>query len=183
MEERGQFRPGMQGPEAAPNFEAMMQRELGARPEEALEMGGAAFRDRIEQARRLFQQRQFEEGRDVLRGVGRQFREMRELRERDPERFKLQRRIIEMDGRSAELGQKVRRAENDDAKKKAAEELKSLLNELFDLRQQERESTVQQLERELKEVREALEKRKARRNEIIQHRIEQLTGKAELMEW
>ena len=57
------------------------------------------------------------------------------------------------------------------------------MSKLFDLRQDEREKNLQQLEREVKEVREALEKRKAKRDEMIQHRFDQLTGRAELMEW
>ncbi len=169
--------------EAVQDFDGAVRRELGPLAEAGKDIGGPLLKERMEMARRLFQDRRFEEGREVLRATGRQLREMKELKERDPERFKLQMRIAEMDRHAAELGQKVRRATEEDAKKLAATELKEVLNKLFDLRQEEREKNVQQIERDLKELRESLEQRKARRDEIIQHRFDQLTGKAAMMEW
>ena len=169
--------------EPVQDFEAAMHRELGPMMEAAKDFGGPLLKERMEQARRLFQDRRFEEGREVLRATGRQLREMKDLKERDPERFKLTMRIVELDRHSAELGQKVRRAPDEDAKKQAATELKEVLNKLFDLRQEEREKNVQQLDRDLKELRESLEKRKTKRDEIIQHRFDQLTGKAEMLDW
>ena len=164
------------------DFEASLRREIGPHME-AFKEFGEPLKERIEQARRLFQERRFEEGRDMLRGIAAQAREMRELKQRDPERFKQQQQIAEMERRSVELGQKIRRATEDEAKKQAATELKEILSKLFDLRQQEREKSLQQLEREVKEVREALEKRKAKRDEMIQRRFDQLTGRAEMLEW
>jgi hypothetical protein len=169
--------------EPVQDFESAVRRELGPLMETARDVGGPLLSERMEQARQLFESRRFEEGREALRATARQLREMKELKERDPERFKLQMRIAEMDRHSAELGQKFRRATEEDAKKQAATELKEVLNKLFDLRQEEREKNVQQIERDLKELRESLEQRKAKRDEIIQHRFDQLTGKAALLEW
>ncbi len=190
--ERGEMRPPLppregfmqtRSPMDSPqNFESALQRELGPRMEELKQMG-AMVQEQIEQARRLFQERRFEEGRAMLHAISAQAREMRELKQRDPERFRQQQQMAEMERHSVELGQKIRRATDDETKKSAAAELKELLNKLFDLRQVEREKSLQQLEREVKEVREALEKRKAKRDEMIQHRFDQLTGRAELMEW
>jgi len=173
----------MQMPNNPPmDFEAALRREIGPNAE-ALKEFGDAMKDRIQQAQRLFQERRFEEGRDMLRGIAAQAREMRELKQRDPERFRMQQQMAELERRSVEMGQKVRRAPDEEAKKQATAELKEMLTKLFELRQQEREKSLQQLEREVKEVREALEKRKARRDEMIQHRFDQLTGRAEVMEW
>lgn len=173
----------MQMPGDAPmDFEAALRREVGSNVE-ALKDFGDALKDRIQQAQRLFQERRFEEGRDMLRGIATQAREMRELKQRDPERFQMQHQMAELERRSVEMGQKVRRAPDEEAKKQATVELKEALAKLFDLRQQDREKSLQQLEREVKEVREALEKRKAKRDEMIQRRFDQLTGRAEVMEW
>ena len=172
-------RPPMDMPQ---NFEGALRREMGPYMDELKQLG-ATVQEQIEQARRLFQERRFEEGRALLHAIAAQAREMRDLKQRDPERFKLQQQMAEMERNSVELGQKIRRAADDEAKKTATAELKELLSKLFDLRQDEREKNLQQLEREVKEVREALEKRKAKRDEMIQHRFDQLTGRAELMEW
>ncbi|MCX6910691.1 MAG: hypothetical protein NTY01_21985 [Verrucomicrobia bacterium] len=173
----------MQIPNNPPmDFEAALRREIGPNAE-AFKEFAEPLKDRIQQAQRLFQERRFEEGRDMLHGIAAQAREMRELKQRDPERFRMQQQMAEMERRSVELGQRVRRAPDDEAKKSATTELKELLNKLFESRQQEREKSLQQLEREVKEVREALEKRKARRDEMIQHRFDQLTGRTEVMEW
>ena len=190
--ERGEMRPplppreGFMQPrslmDTPQDFESALRRELGPRMEELSQLG-PMVQGQIEQARRLFQERRFEEGRALLHAVSAQAREMRELKQRDPERFRQQQQMAEMERHSVELGQKIRRAADDETKKSAAAELKELLSKLFDLRQDEREKSLQQLEREVKEVREALEKRKARRDEMIQHRFDQLTGRAELMEW
>jgi uncharacterized protein YicC (UPF0701 family) len=165
------------------DFEASVRRELGPMMEAAKDLGGPPIQERLEQARRAFQERRFEEGRDMLRMLGRQLRDMRELRERDPDRFRLQREITELDHRSVMLGQKVRRAPDEEAKKQAASELKEVLNKLFDLRQEEREKNVQQIERDLRELRESLEKRKAKRDDIIKRRFDELTGKAQMLDW
>ena len=167
---------------APQDFEGMLQRQLGPQLEQLKEFG-SVMKDRLEQARRLFESRQMDQSMMVLRQLGLELRELRDLKARDPERFKLQLRIGEMDRRSAELGQKIRREADEAARKTSTDELKTLLGELFDLRQQEREKNVQQLDRELKDLLKQLETRKARRDEIIQHRFNQLTGKAELMEW
>lgn len=164
------------------DFDSVLRREIGPHME-AFKEFGEPLKDRIEQARRLFQERRFEEGRDMLRGIAAQAREMRELKQRDPERFRQQQQMAELERRSIELGQKIRHATEEEAKKQAATELKEMLNKLFDLRQQEREKSLQQLENEVKEVREALERRKAKRDEMIKHRFDQLTGRADVMEW
>jgi hypothetical protein len=164
------------------DFDAALRREIGPHMD-AFKEFGEPLKERIEQARRLFQERRFEEGRDLLRGIAAQAREMRELKQRDPDRFRQQQQMAELERRSMEMGQKVRHATEEEAKKRATMELKEMLDKLFDLRQQEREKSLQQLEREVKDVREALEKRKAKRDEMIQRRFDQLTGKAELMEW
>ncbi|MCX7825404.1 MAG: hypothetical protein N2689_07585, partial [Verrucomicrobiae bacterium] len=165
------------------DFEVSVRRELGPMMEMVKDLGGPPIQERLQQARRAFEERRFEEGRDMLRMVGRQLRELHELRERDPKRFKLQREIAELDHYSALLGQKVRRAPNEEAGKQAAAELREVLNKLFDLRQEEREMNVRQIEGELKQLRESLEQRKARRDEIIKHRFDQLTGKAQMLDW
>ena len=190
--ERGEMRPPLppregfmqpRSPMDSPqNFESALRRELGPRMEELNQLG-SIVQEQIGQARRLFQEQRFEEGRAMLHAISAQAREMRELKQRDPERFRQQQQMAEMERHSVELGQKIRRATDDETKKTAAAELKELLSKLFDLRQVEREKSLQQLEREVKEVREALEKRKAKRDEMIQHRFDQLTGRAELMEW
>ncbi|MBI5818074.1 MAG: hypothetical protein HZA88_03735 [Verrucomicrobia bacterium] len=168
---------------AAPmDFEVALRREMGHHAE-AFKEFAEPLKDRIELARKLYQEKRFEEGRDMLRGIAMQAREMNELKRRDPERFRQQQQMAEMERQTVELGQKIRRATDEDIKKAAATELKEVLTKLFDLRQQERERNLQQLEREVKEVREALEKRKAKRDEMIQRRFDQLTGKTELMEW
>jgi hypothetical protein len=181
--ERAEGRRALPPADAMQDFEGTVRRELGPLAESGRDIGGPLLKERMEQARQLFQNRRFEEGREVLRATSRQLREMKELKERDPERFKLQMRITELDRHAAELGQRVRHVKEEDAKKQAATELKEVLNKLFDLRQEEREKNVQQIERDLKELRESLEQRKAKRNEIIQHRFDQLTGKAAMMEW
>lgn len=181
--ERAEGRRPLPPMEAVQDFEGAVRRELGPLAESGREIGGPLLKERMEQARKMFQDRRFEEGREVLRATARQLREMKELKERDPERFKLAMRIAEMDRHAAELGQNVRRAPEGDAKRQAATELKEVLNKLFDLRQEEREKNVQQIERDLKDLRESLEQRKAKRDEIIQLRFDQLTGKAALMEW
>jgi len=181
--ERAEGRRALPAADTMQDFEGTVRRELGPLAESGRDIGGPLLKERMEMARQLFQNRRFEEGREVLRATGRQLREMKELKERDPERFKLQMRIAELDRQSNELGQKVRRATEEDAKKQATAELKEVLNKLFDLRQEEREKNVQQIERDLKELRGSLEQRKAKRDEIIQHRFDQLTGKAAMMEW
>ena len=57
-----------------------------------------------------------------------------------------------------------------------ADTLRSLLNEIFELKQENRREEIRQVEDALQALRQRLQEREAMRDEIIQHRMRELTG-------
>jgi hypothetical protein len=61
--------------------------------------------------------------------------------------------------------------------------LASVITQLFDLREMNRQEEVKRMEAELARLKETLVQRQKNRSSIIERRIQQLTGEAGAMEW
>ncbi len=68
-------------------------------------------------------------------------------------------------------------------KEKIKSDLKSKLNILFDLKEEDRKNEVQDLEKRLKELKSALETRKRNKDEIVNRRIREITGENKYLKW
>lgn len=123
--------------------------------------------------------------REYLNQLKRVIEEMaraKRLKERDPAHYERMIKIKQMEERSRVLGRNYRDA--DDAEKANIEsELKTLLGELFDLREENRQEEVMRLEKRLKELKESLVERSKNKAQIVERRLAQLTGKSKHLEW
>ena len=108
--------------------------------------------------------------------------QMMELQKTNPEMFKLEKTIYQMESETEALGETIRN-NADKADDKALESLKTKLGKLFDLREQRREMEAQQIEADLKHVRTLLKQRRENRDAIIDKRLKELTGANDATEW
>jgi len=85
-------------------------------------------------------------------------------------------RGISLEWEVRELGLKYDKAQ-DSEKAKIKEEMKAKLNEIFDIRTKVQELRVKKMESDLKELKANIEKRKANKQDIVNQRLNQITGK------
>ena len=117
-----------------------------------------------------------------VKDICKQAKELMKLKEEDPQAFDLEKRILIGDCK-AEAFAKTVRAEKDSAvKEENVTKLRTMLNDLFKLRQQRRQVEADAIAAELKKIQNFLTKREEHKDEIIQRRLDQLTGDTTL-EW
>jgi hypothetical protein len=109
-------------------------------------------------------------------------REMEELRERHPEQFKLIERDEELTETTVELAEEIRGAEEGDERNELKGKLRDLLNEQFDVRMAIRRFEAKELQRHLKELTAALERRAKNKAALIERRMTELLDPEET-EW
>ena len=121
-----------------------------------------------------------------IRGLSRAFREMRflqDLESKDPEQYKQMIEEKNLEKESRLLGKKYRELPEGTEKDKLLEDLKGILERSFDLRQMNRQVEIDRLESRLQELKDQNKQRLDKREEIIQHRLSQIIGEKDLLEW
>jgi hypothetical protein len=101
----------------------------------------------------------------------------------EKERYDNERRIDEMEVRSEALGIRYEHSSSESEKQKIVSGLKTVLNQLFDMKERSRTLEVEHLEKELKQLKESLKVRKQSKNEIINRRLNELIGKGDYLDW
>lgn len=86
------------------------------------------------------------------------------------------RREWELERETRELGADIQSLAQGDERAAKVEQLRSRLEEIFELKQQNRRREVEQLERQLDELRSRLERRERQRDQIIDRRLRELIG-------
>ena len=90
----------------------------------------------------------------------------------------------EMEAKSQVLAARLRTLPEDDPARKALiEDLREQLDEIFVLKEENRRRETEQLEKELKVLREQLSKREEKREQIIERRLNELLGRPQDLEW
>lgn len=66
---------------------------------------------------------------------------------------------------------------------KIKSDLQAALNQLFDIRESQKQEEVKAMEKRLHELKESLQARKQNKNEIVQRRIQELLGDSKYLRW
>ncbi|MFQ5864558.1 MAG: hypothetical protein ACE5IW_04940 [bacterium] len=137
---------------------------------------------RLKHIRRLKQHRPEQYHRVLVEVLERQ-RMLLDLEIDDPERAELIKKQIQLENRTEELAHTFRMSEDETEKAQLEKDLRSALSELFDLRELEKQREIERLEKQLKELKNMVKKRKDHRGEIIQKRLDQMLGKVDYLDW
>lgn len=84
-----------------------------------------------------------------------------------------------MDMETRKLAQRIRQLPPGTERQQKIDSLRATLNDIFDLKQENRRREIQQLEAKLEELQRSLEKREQMRDQMIEQRIQQLIGAKE----
>jgi hypothetical protein len=66
--------------------------------------------------------------------------------------------------------------EDSNERRSKIDSLRSLLNNIFDLKQENRRQEIERLQREIQKLQRGLQKREQMRDQMIDHRLNQLVG-------
>ena len=98
------------------------------------------------------------------------------------ERYETEKQVRELELFTVTLGIRYGHA-NDIEKPKIINDLKSQLNQLFDMKEKARSLEVELLSKELAQLKESLKVRKSNKGEIINRRLNKLIGKGDYFDW
>ena len=98
------------------------------------------------------------------------------------ERYETEKQVRGLELFTMSLGIRYEHAD-DNEKPKIINDLKSQLNQLFDMKEKARSLEVEFLEKELTQLKESLKVRKSNKGEIINRRLNELIGKGNYLEW
>ncbi|GEM_PF-4940207 len=116
--------------------------------------------------------------RELLEATRRR-QELDDLKQRDPEQYAKRCKIRDLERATFELAEKVRRGGAEASRK----ELGERLEELFDLREEQRQQELADLKRRVEELERILQKRRENRQAIVEKRMRELLGERSLDEW
>ncbi|HUY33780.1 MAG TPA: hypothetical protein VMV69_13605 [Pirellulales bacterium] len=98
----------------------------------------------------------------------------------DPEMAKLEEADMDLDRKTHELAEQVRRAPDADDREELTKELTDTVDKHFEVRQERRELEIKRLEAQLERLRASLKKRMDERQAIVKQRISNLLGDDEI---
>lgn len=106
-----------------------------------------------------------------------QQRYLSEVQEANRELYKRLVREQTMERQAEDLARVIRMLpEDSDERRAKTDTLQALLNDIFDLKQENRRREIERLQREIQELQRSLQKRKQMREAMIDHRLNQLVG-------
>lgn len=112
-----------------------------------------------------------------------QMRWMEELKTENPAEYERVVKMRKLEVQCFELAERYRKSRDDTEKTSFRDQLKTVLNQLFDLRETEKEREIAMLEKELEDLRATVAKRKQNKSVIVQNRLKDLLGERDDMEW
>ena len=118
--------------------------------------------------------------------LSRAYREMRylnRLKEDDPERYEQVAQEKKFEEEARLLAKKYRESEDENERVRLREDLKVLLDKLFDYRQMNRQFEIEKLEKRLEELKDVNERRLANKEEIVGRRLDEMLGTKRELEW
>ena len=94
----------------------------------------------------------------------------------DPEMTEIMQQESMLERESFEIASLLQRAKNDQERTEAREKLKKVVVKHFDIRQKRRELELARLEKEIEKIKQEVQRRKDRKDALIEARIGQLIG-------
>lgn len=121
--------------------------------------------------------------RSFLSRAYREMRYMERLQEDDPERYEQVAQEKKLEEEARALAKKYRESADENEKVQLKEDLKALLDKLFDYRQMNRQFEIEKLEKRLEELKDVNERRLANKEEIVGRRLDEMLGTKREWEW
>jgi ketol-acid reductoisomerase len=119
----------------------------------------------------------------IVRNGIREMRILRRLKKNDPAGYETRKKMLRLKDKNWRLGKEYRECKSAGRKEEIKKEIRECLDKLFDLKQEENESKIADVEKKLKKLRKRGETRKRNKKKIINQRFNQMVGDAEDLGW
>jgi hypothetical protein len=149
---------------------------------EAIEYVRKVYPDRVERLLAIKERRPLLYRTFLSRGY-REMRHLEELKEKDPERYDQRMEEKRLDEEARNLAKQYGESDDESEKARLKDELKALLDRIFDYRQRNRQFEIEKLEKRLAELKESNQQRLDNKDEIVQRRLDQMLGRQREWEW
>jgi hypothetical protein len=120
---------------------------------------------------------------DRLHHMEKEMRYLSRLREGDPEQFEKSIQLRRLEGECNKLAKQFRKTKDAAQKNQIEDQLGDLLNELFEMKEEEKKIEIDRILERVDKMRQEMEERKANKDNIIKIRLNQLLGKEHLSQW
>jgi DNA repair exonuclease SbcCD ATPase subunit len=118
-----------------------------------------------------------------LRELREKMRDMDELRKRNPKEYKRLVELRKLDRKVWELIEEHKEADSDEDRAEIKGKLKDTLSKLFDLKQARHKAEIAELEKEIAKLKEIYKYNQEHKEQIINDRLKELTGKKRPFDW
>jgi hypothetical protein len=127
-------------------------------------------------ARRIDRQIRHEPGkaRRVVVRLHRMAREMEGIKKRDPEEFERRCNTMRTEDEVARLSEELKKAKTDKDRARAEKKLRAKLSGLFDQKEEALRARIGRMEQDIREAKAKLDRRREKRERIIERRLEDL---------
>lgn len=105
------------------------------------------------------------------------------VRQTDPVQYESLLKETKLDQKSQNLSEQYRRARTQEEKARIKAELTILLNELFDIREQNKQGEIKHLEEELARLKGTMAERRKNKSQIVTSRMEELLDEETSLRW
>lgn len=120
---------------------------------------------------------------EILLRTWREQQILERLKKEDPKKYEQVKRRQQLERITRKLAREYRESDNEKRQQEIKQELRKKLDELFDLRETEREAEIVRLEKELDKMRKIVKERKTKKEEIVVNHLNKLLGVKEYLEW
>ena len=151
-------------------------------PDEIHEFLEDKLPERAEEMARL-REREPEAYRHEIMMIGEMVMRYREMMEHNPELAEAFILSHKMEAECNRLAEEIRETEDQEKQRALRSKLKLLLEKVFDLRLKEPEMHIRNLEKEVNEMKDMIERRKTNKDKIIQRRLKDMTGERNDLDW
>lgn len=150
--------------------------------QEALEFIGLVAPFRLEETKALRMFNPEEYHRRLMEVLGMK-RKLDFLKRNDPDRYQLLLQETKLDQQSQNLAEQYRKAKAPEEKSRIKQELKSLLDQLFDIREKNKEAEIHHLEEDLNRLKSTMTERRKNKAQIVTARLEELLDERTSLKW
>ena len=118
----------------------------------------------------------------IIEEMRERFSDVYLLKKKDPKLFEIEKQILKCDIQIMAITKKFKNIKDPETKKAWIDGIRKILQESFEWRQKRRQLEADAIAAELEKIQGFLKKREEHKDEIIQRRLDQLTGDKTL-EW
>lgn len=119
----------------------------------------------------------------LIRNEFKRYKRLMDLRKTKPELFEKIIKIGQLERKTRDLARQYKETDSAERKAELKAELKNLLLELFELRQERYKAELMELEKQIKELSSKIKKRSENKEKIVERRLQNLLTTEEELEW